>query len=84
MGDGGGGDNSAAAAACQLKANIYNASDGQNKAFMAAACLYYCMYKATGDAQFEQLFESSQTLANNMCTAGVANCNNNIDRSACQ
>jgi hypothetical protein len=71
---------------CAQKANIYNPSDGQNKALMSAACLYYCFAKnaASGQAEFYKLYEISQQRAKNMCSMGAGTDCNAIDTGQCQ
>ena len=71
------------ATACLAKAKVYNASEGQNKAFMAAACLDYCLYSETNDARFLKLYEHNQLSANKMCSIGLGNCNE-IKRELCR
>ena len=72
----------ASTASCQSK-NPYDPSQGQNKAFMAAACMYYCLYGQSQDASMLELYERSQRLANNMCSMSRGDCNN-IDKQLCQ
>ncbi|MGP0059757.1 MAG: hypothetical protein ACLPID_10770 [Beijerinckiaceae bacterium] len=71
---------------CQtLASQVYDPSLGQNRSFMSAACLYYCLYhEGTSDAfEFFKLYAESQTRANNMCSMDIGECNN-IKQERCR
>jgi hypothetical protein len=73
---------------CKSRESVYNANEGQNKAFMAAACVYFCAYTeskvASDKAQFERLYQESQKRALNMCSLGFSACANTIDPNLCR
>jgi len=75
-------------AACTAKAEAkYDASLGQNLAFMEAGCLDYCASQASNGSAKQQLYQlylDNQQRAYNMCSIGAPQPCNVIDTQYCR